>query len=192
MEVTFLFVAMVTFIITLQAPSNVIITVLSSLLHEMGHLSAMCISGNKPEEVRLEITGITIRRAQSIKVSIKNELLIALGGPLVNGLVFLLFCLLYCCWEKDFFITVAGINLILMTFNMLPVRGLDGGMALYFFLCKGLSVNLCNKILKITSWIFILLIFSWGVYVFISSEYNFSVIIIAIFLTLSTFSGNEY
>ncbi len=191
-EITFLFVALITFVITLQVPSNVIVTILSSLLHEIGHLSVMCALGNKPNGVRLEITGMNIQRAQSIKISTKNELLIAIGGPLVNGLIFLLFCIAYCLKNSEFLITVAGVNLILMAFNLLPVKGLDGGMALYFLLSERLSAGECGKILKLTSMLFIAIIFSWGIYVFASSGYNFSVIIIAIFLTLSTFNANEY
>ncbi len=191
-EITFLFVALITFVITLQVPSNVIITIISSLCHEMGHLTAMCAVGNKPKAVRFEITGMNILRTENIKISTKNELLIALGGPLVNGLIFLLFCVIYCFKNSDLLITVAGINLILMVFNLLPVKGLDGGMALYFLLSERLSTVHCGKILKITSLLFTIIIFSWGLYVFVSSGYNFSVIIIAIFLTLSTFNGNEY
>ncbi len=158
----------------------------------MGHLCVMCAVGNKPKAVRFEITGMNIQRTESIKISVKNELLIALGGPIVNGLIFLLFCIAYCFKNSDLLMTVAGINLILMVFNLLPVKGLDGGMAIYFLLSKRASTGECGKALKITSILFIMIIFCWGVYVFASSGYNFSVIIIAIFLTLSTFNGNEY
>lgn len=191
-EITFLFVALITFIITMNAPTNVIITVLSSLFHEAGHLITMSAVGNKPQMVRFELTGMNIKRAQSIKISTKNELLIALGGPLTNGIVFVISCILICFYENEFLIIVACINLILMTFNLLPVKRLDGGMALYFLLSRYFDSEMCSLILKITSVIFITLIYIWGIYVFISSKYNFSVLIIAIFLTLSMLSGNEY
>lgn len=191
-EITFLFVALITFIITMNAPANVIITVASSLLHEMGHLLTMSAVGNKPQSVRLEITGMNIKRVQSIKISTKNELLIALGGPFANAVIFTICCFVICFIQSEFLLTVACINLILMTFNLLPVKRLDGGMALYFLLSRRFDPEFCSNILKITSSIFIIAIYIWGIYVFVSSGYNFSVLIIAIFLTLSMFGGNEY
>ena len=191
-EITFLFVALITFVITMNAPSNVLITITSSLLHECGHLLTMSAVGNKPQAVRLEITGMNIKRTQSIKISTKNELLIALGGPFGNAVIFTICCFLICFYQSEFLMTIACINLIIMTFNLLPVKRLDGGMALYFLLSRRFDAEFCSKILKITSTVFITLLYIWGIYVFISSRYNFSVIIIAIFLTLSMFGGNEY
>lgn len=191
-EITFLFVALITFIITMNAPANVIITIASSLLHETGHLLTMLAVGNKPQAVCLEVTGINIKRAQSIKISTKNELAIALGGPLANAVMFIICSFAICFYQSEILLTVACINLILMTFNLLPVKRLDGGMALYFLLSRKFDAEICSKILKITSIIFIALIYVWGIYVFVSSKYNFSVLIIAIFLTLSMFGGNEY
>lgn len=191
-EITFLFVALITFILTLNAPANVLITVISSLIHEMGHLLTMSAVGNKPQAVRLEITGMNIKREQSIKISTKNELLIALGGPFANAVIFIICCFVICFYQSEFLMTVACINLILMLFNLLPVKRLDGGMALYFLLSRWFGTEICSKILQITSIVFILAIYIWGLYIFISNGYNFSVIIIAIYLTLSMFGGNEY
>jgi membrane-associated protease RseP (regulator of RpoE activity) len=86
----------------------------------------------------------------------------------------------------------ACINLILFTFNLLPIKRLDGGMALYFWLSQKINTDVCRKILNFLSCFFIGLIYLWGIYVFVSSQYNLSVLIVAIFLTLSMFSPNEY
>lgn len=191
-EITFLFTALIAFIISLSSPFNVIITVFSSLLHETGHLMAMSFSGNKPQCVRFEITGMNIKRQPSMKISTKNELIIALGGPMANAFVFLLSCIFLCFSENEKIFIIAGVNLILMTFNLLPVKRLDGGMALYFLLSRKFNIDFCEKILKITSIFFIILIYIWGIYVFVSTNYNISVLIIAIFLTLSMLGSNEY
>ena len=37
-EITFFFVAFISFVISLEVPSNVLVTVLSSMFHELGHL----------------------------------------------------------------------------------------------------------------------------------------------------------
>lgn len=191
-EITFLFTALIAFIISLNSPFNVLVTIFSSLLHEMGHILAMSVSGNKPLSVRFEITGMNIKHQPSVKISTQNEILIALGGPASNAVLLLISCVFLCFFENEKLFTVACVNLILMTFNLLPIKRLDGGMALYFLLSRKLDAHICSKILKITSIIFIIVLFIWGVYVFISTNYNISVIIIAIFLTLSLFDKNEY
>ncbi len=191
-EITFLFTALIAFVIAINSPFNVLATILSSLLHETGHLVVMCSLNNYPQCVRLEFTGMNIKRQPSVKISTKNEIFIALGGPLINAVVLLVSCVLLCFFESEKILTIACVNLILMTFNLLPVKRLDGGMALYFLLSKKFSSDICAKVLKTTSIIFIILIYIWGIYVFVSTNYNITVLIIAIFLTLSMFSGNEY
>ena len=191
-EITFWFIALITFIVSLNVPSNVLITVFSSLLHETGHLLIMTSVGNKPQAVRFEITGMNIIRQPDLKISTKNEILIALGGPFINLICFLISVVTLCIYNNENILTFGCINLILMIFNLLPIIRLDGGLALYYILLQKHDNITCSKILKITSVIFITIIYAWGFYVFILSRYNVSLIIIAIFLTLSMFSCNEY
>lgn len=191
-EITFWFIALITFIISLNAPTNVLITVFSSLLHETGHLLIMTSLGNKPQAVRFEITGMNIIRQPDLKISTKNEILIALGGPFINLICFLISVVTLCIYNNENILTFGCINLILMIFNLLPIIRLDGGLALYYALSQKHDNITCSKILKITSIIFITIIYVWGFYAFILSRYNISLIIIAIFLTLSMFSCNEY
>lgn len=189
-EITFYFVALMAFIVSLRAPANLFITILSSLLHESGHLLMMTMLGNKPRMLRFEITGINIIRQQDISISLRNELIISLGGPLFNLLVVIISCIFLCFYDNELLMSVASINLILMLFNLLPVKGLDGGLAVFCILSRHIECEMCNKILKITSAFFIALIFIWGIYVLVKSGFNVSLIIIAIFLTLSLISDN--
>lgn len=191
-EITFLFTALVTFVIAMNSPFNVLTTIASSLLHEMGHLVTMSCLGNKPQCVRFEITGMNIIRQPSIKISSMHEILIALGGPVVNGFILLATCVLLCFFQSEKLFTISCINLILMVFNLLPVKSLDGGIVFYFLLLRKFSPDLCAKILKVSSMFFVVLIYIWGVYVLVSTNYNISVLIIATFLTLSTVSKNDY
>lgn len=191
-EITFLFVAFISFIISLNAPSNVLMTILSSMLHETGHLFVMLSLKNKPQKVRFELTGINIIRNQETAISSKNEMLISLGGPLINALMTAFSCVILPFYNNEKLITFACINLILMTFNLLPVKKLDGGRILYFLLSTKFDFMLCSNILKLTSLCFILVIFAWGIYIFVASSYNFSLMIIAVFLLISYFNDNEY
>lgn len=191
-EITFYFAALIAFMLSMRAPADVLIAVFSSLFHETGHLAAMFWVGNAPQAVRFELTGMNIKRRQSTKISMKNELIIALGGPFANLLIFVIFCFVYAFRKAEILLHISCINLVLMIFNMLPIKRLDGGMALYFFLSQKHDAAVCSLVLKITSVIFICIVYAWGIYVFAAGGYNFSVIIIAIFLTLSMFGNYEY
>ncbi len=191
-EITFWFVAFICFILSLNAPANLLITVVSSLLHEIGHLAMMLSLGNKPEKVKFEIVGINIIRNQRVATSIKNEIIIAFGGPIANIIILITCCITMCFYDCEFIMTVACINLILMIFNLLPIKRLDGGAALYYFLSQKFDIPFAALILKLTSIIFIALVYLWGFHALASSKYNISLIIIAIFLTLSLFCDNEY
>ena len=191
-EITFLFAALLAFIITLNSPINVVLTILSSLLHETGHLIAMIISDNKPQCVRFEITGMNIKRQHNLKISTKNELLIALAGPFVNGLMLVASCIVLVFFENEKLFILSCVNLILMAFNLLPIKKLDGGMALYHLLSLRYNAYICSRILKVTSIAFVIVLYLWGIYVFVSTNYNISVLVIALFLTLSLFDKNEY
>ena len=157
-EITFWFIALITFIVSLNVPSNVLITVFSSLLHETGHLLIMTSVGNKPQAVRFEITGMNIIRQPDLKISTKNEILIALGGPFINLICFLISVVTLCIYNNENILTFGCINLILMIFNLLPIIRLDGGLALYYVLLQKHDNITCSKILKITSVIFITII----------------------------------
>lgn len=191
-EITFLFVAFITFIISLKAPSNLIITIASSILHEIGHLSMMILIGERPKKIKLELVGMNIIREKNLKISAKKEIGISLGGPIMNFIIIIISCIILCFYENYIFMTCACINLILMVFNLLPIKSLDGGAFLYFLLSQHFETQYCRSILKITSIICISIIYIWAIYVFIVSQYNFSLIIIAIFLTISLFQNNDY
>lgn len=190
-KITFLFTALVAFLISMNT-NNVLITLVSSLLHEAGHLFVMCRSGCKPLCVSFEITGMNIIRNSDLKISLKNELLISVGGPLINFIIVLVCGFLYCFYQKEIILTFAVINLILMIFNLLPIKGLDGGRTLLFLMSEKMRIENCILILKITSAIFIILIYLWGFYVLFVTRYNFSLLIIAVFLSLSAISKNDY
>ncbi len=191
-EITFFFVAFITFIISLKAPANLIITIASSMLHETGHLSMMILVGERPKKIKLELVGMNIIREKNFKISAKKEMVISLGGPIMNFVIIIISCMVLCFYENYTVMTCACINLILMIFNLLPIKSLDGGATLYFLLSQYFEAHFCRKILKIISIVCIAIIYIWAIYVFVVSQYNFSLIIIAIFLTISLFQNNDY
>lgn len=192
LSVSFYFAAVLALMLSLRAPGEVLLALFSSILHECGHLAAMIACKNEIKAVRLEITGMNIIRNESDFLSFRQEIFIALSGPLTNAGIFLLCGVLYWIFQKNIFLTAACINLLLAVFNLLPVKRLDGSMALYFLLSLRFSQAFCRAALKISSVMVLAPVYLWGIYVFLAGNKNFTVIIIAVFLTLSMLGGNDY
>ncbi len=94
---------------------------LVSLIHELGHGLAMCLTGSGIREIRFYAAGIQMKTNLCL-LGTGQVLLIYLSGPLLN-----LFC-------AALFRAVSPVTAVLHVsmgcFNLLPFRILDGGAAL--------------------------------------------------------------
>lgn len=97
---------------------------LSALCHELGHLTALRLVGARVERIRLTAFGAEIR-ADTRCLSYGREIVCTLAGPVVN----LILALVLARVAGDYL--MAGANLFLGVFNLLPLPSLDGGRALF-------------------------------------------------------------
>lgn len=188
--VTWHFLALITFMLSLHT-ENVLYAVLFSLFHEVGHIAAMTALGNAPLSVSLELTGINIRRRQETGISLIQEIIIALAGPFVNLILFVFLILIYLQNGNIKCFNASCVNLILMTFNLLPIKGLDGGKVIYYLISKTFDFKIAKTVLICTSVIFICLLIFYGGYLLLTTRRNFTMLIIALMLSLSVFSKEE-
>jgi len=93
------------------------------VVHELGHFLVLMGFGAKITGVRLSVFGAVLD-ANCAELSYGRELLSALAGPAAN---FLYAAVLTILGGE----MAAGANLVLCAFNLLPVRPLDGGRAVY-------------------------------------------------------------
>lgn len=104
------------------------ICIISSLLHEFGHIFAYRLFTNKWPEIDISVFAFRMKN----NVSYYNFLIyILIRGPLVNIII----CITT-FYLNNISATINGyiwftVNLILSIFNMLPVWFLDGGQILY-------------------------------------------------------------
>lgn len=107
---------------------------ISAFLHETGHILALSFCGEKPKKICIYPFGVDMQCCMA-NLSYKKELFVLLSGALTNILISLL-SLTVCVFAYSrlaLFITVC--NAFLGISNLIPISGLDGGRALYAFLC---------------------------------------------------------
>ena len=184
--ISFLFSAVIAFMIATDRTGLVIPTIFSVLLHEVGHLIFMWIFECEPKSIKLVPASISITRGMSAKKY--GDLLISLAGPMVN---LIMFCSLYVNFlitKSAFSLDCALINLAFFIFNMLPVSGLDGGTVLKIILSKKFKDPLkAERIVRIITLAVGLLVGIIGITLIINGELNISVFIVAIYIIISAF-----
>ena len=97
----------------------------AAAVHEMGHWAVLKCMGAPITGLRLNVFG-AVMETDRTSLSYGGELAAVLAGPAAN----LLCAVLLSLADKEASVLI-GANLILCMFNLLPVRPLDGGRALY-------------------------------------------------------------
>lgn len=137
---------------------NAVLIVLFSSLHELGHLLFLILIKAYPQRIIVSFYGISMK--YNNKISKFYELLVIICGPAVNLILYLIL--------KD------DINLALLIINLYPVLPLDGGRIVYL---------LSEKISKVITIIFLILLMTISIYLFIFYQI-FSVLLITVYLII--------
>lgn len=108
------------------------------LIHELGHVAAAKSFGWRVREVKLLPFGGVAVTEEGANVPPREELIVAICGPLQNALM-VVFALLFSrtgwgdpLWWAYFL----KANLLIFSFNLLPIHPLDGGRVLFVVLGK--------------------------------------------------------
>ncbi len=107
--------------------------ILAAVVHESGHLLTLRGFGAGRGRLRIDGAGLNWER-RGRPIGYGAELLCLLAGPVANGLAALLLARFAAAsgWQTGYFL--AGTQLTLGGFNLLPVLPLDGAQALETFL----------------------------------------------------------
>lgn len=107
-----------------------LVTVLgAAAAHELGHWAVLRALGAEVTDLRLSALGAVLE-TDSGRLSYGGELAAVLAGPAAN----LLAALVLTALGGGRWPAAVGANLVLCAFNLLPIRPLDGGRALYLLL----------------------------------------------------------
>lgn len=165
-------IAAMTAVLLLDRENRVIYCFLAALLHELGHVLMMLLCGVRVRAVRLRLFDVLIEADDA--PGVRADVLITLGGVTVN----FLFAALLCPVDLRYGLP----HLMLGIFNLLPVLSLDGGHLLELILEKHFSPHTVVSVLRVTTFLFILPLMTAGLYLLFNSGYNYSLLIISIYL----------
>ena len=181
--VSFLFVAVITVMLATDKTGLAFPVILAVAMHEAGHLFAMWLLESAPKSIRLIPASVQITR--SINGKYKNDILIAVSGPVVNLVLFVTLYVNFLVFKNETVLYYSLINLIVGVFNLLPVTGLDGGTALFSLLAKKTDINKALLVLKIITLSMATAVTFLAATLTIRGQLNISVYIVAIYLFVS-------
>lgn len=189
--VSFWTIAIETYAISasITGQSIVLICLLCTLVHELGHLFMISLLVGKPQKIVLNPFEIQICSDLS-KVSRVQDTLIISFGIVFNLLLSFITYILYILTLYDIFLLTCSVSLAIGVLNALPVESFDGGQLIKLILSGFLSEKLTNIILCVTSLIVMIPIIFIGVFVLFVSKYNFSLLFIAIYILSIYFKRN--
>lgn len=168
-----LFPALVALLLFEQTADVALACLLASLIHELGHVLAMCMLGMPPKECALGLFGLRLQLRQAT-LSYEKYLFVAAAGPLVNGLV------ASALWLLDRPQTV-WVHLLLALLNILPVSALDGGEILRCVFGTLGWQTIVERVLTVTSVISVLALSTVGVVAFVMGEGNGTLILFGMY-----------
>lgn len=176
-QLSCLFFAVAAMLLITDGSGMAVMGLAASLLHETGHLVAMPLLGCTPTLVCLDVFGMRVEYPQGLRIGYRRAAAISLAGPAVNLLMAGLFF-------GPFSHAAAGwVHLLLGTFHLLPIDSLDGGQALRSLLLCRIPPEKAAGVLMVTSAICLFAVAVLGAAVFWVGGYNFTLLLLAVYLT---------
>ena len=180
--ISFLFCAVVCFMLVVDRTGLVIPTLFAVFIHESGHLLAMWAADCHPRAIRLIPSSVQIIRGFSPKKC--GEIAVTVCGPASNLVIFGVLFGNYFIFKNEQSLGFAILNLVIAVFNLLPVSGLDGGTLLAAAIAHFTDIYRAERIVRIITAVFACITFLLGVYLWVSGTVNISVFIVAAYLAV--------
>ena len=134
---------------------------------------------------------MNLKLKNKIVYSLADEIILYAAGPLCNALLALGAAMVYsACPNQNVRYFYAG-NILLFCVNMLPVTPLDGGVILKKLLALRMGSRAASRVMRVISVIPAAALFIAGSYAAYVTKFNFSVLLLSVFLFGSIFSQSE-
>ena len=193
LHIHFMVVPMMILAFVLKSQMTFFISFGVVLIHETAHLITALVLNADVKSIEILPFGMTLRLDSFIVRTPKKEIAIALSGPISNVLMLVL---------AEFFVLKNGANLNLLIFvvvnwsvlllNIFPVPPLDGGRVLRALVIKYAGIITSAKIIRKISCVFLIIIWTMGIFLVIYTKGNPSLCIIGAFLIFSLFEEKKF
>lgn len=164
----------------ISASPHPFLLVLSYTVHELGHIALARLVKAKFEKIGAGVFKLALKYDPT-GLSYIKEALITVGGILFN-LLFALIVFLIFDNENEYASFLIICNLSLAVANLYPVSILDGGRLLNLTLLAVFKENTAKKLTSILSFVFVLILWLFSVYIQLILGANISTLIISVFL----------
>lgn len=160
-------------------------------LHELVHMIVAKKLGYVCNKIKLMPFGAVLD-AESDEFCYKDEILIAISGPLFNLLMSLICVTFWWINPATYYLTCdfAVANLVCGIFNLLPIFPLDGGRVLLAIISKNHDRKFSVKIVKIVTICFGFILFGFFILTFFTFP-NLSLGVMGFTLVFSAFSEDK-
>lgn len=178
--ISFLFAATVTIMLLTDKTGYMLPALFAIILHELGHLFMMWLLECAPKRIKLIPASVQI--TAPFQKRYRNDILVAAAGSSVNILLFLTLYFNYLAFRNEVTLYFALLNLVIGGFNLLPVKGLDGGTILFCILEKYKGPDKAAVTLKIITIILAVALILTAITLTLRGKINISMYIIGIYL----------
>ncbi len=172
---------------------------LAVLIHEAGHLIFARILKIEISSLTLSLLGARIKAEGHMSYS--DEFLLALGGPLMGFIGYLVTVGISLKFAdapvvEEFIAPFCAISLCLTLFNLLPLDTLDGGRMLSSLLCHIFSLGIADFVTSLTGFFTVFSLWLWAVYIVIKSSGGVPMLLFCSFFFVKQFifgkSDNDF
>lgn len=178
--ISFLFAATVTIMLLTDKTGYMLPALFAIVLHELSHLFMMWLLECAPKRIKLIPASVQI--TAPFQKRYRNDILVAAAGSSVNILLFLTLYFNYLAFRNEVTFYFALLNLVIGGFNLLPVKGLDGGTILFCILEKYKGPDKAAVTLKIITIILAVALILTAITLTLRGKINISMYIIGIYL----------
>ena len=155
---------------------------LSCLLHEFGHLAALCICKCRYRRMDILPMGALIVCPEGMPY--KKELAVALAGPAASALGCAAALAFFAAFGSVSALYAFAVGAVLCLFNLMPAKRLDGGKALLNYLLMHKEKDTTERICSAVSSVVFVLLFALAAAVYFALDGNAGVMLMLTLLLL--------
>ncbi|MBP1930414.1 M50 family metallopeptidase [Ammoniphilus resinae] len=152
------------------------------VIHELGHIFAALACGWRVRSMELLPFGGVAQVDESGSTNTKDEIIVALAGPFMNFLMILMALIFQNThfWDAKWCQFFIQGNLLIASFNLLPIWPLDGGKIVQALLCSWYSFYRSVRLTIL--WSILMILFLFFLSFFIPAKIN--LIVICVYLLM--------